>query len=341
MSRTPKGKQDAGGRDPIARLAVKLGFIGPAKRDVLLNEWRQNRDQGGDESFADLMVRRELISASQAQYLQMILKMEETRALDRRLAETAMERQWVQREVLESAAARQKEHFEANGEVLSITEFLVRDGHLSEEQRDALYPEQKRPGHQPPPSAAPPQPQSQVEQSTILPIELIVTPDKMEAYVESTAEEQLPDTVQVAQIKGLLKANGIRQGLVDDAVINEYLKNPKLQRMPFKMAQGLPPGPARDPVVRTFFDTDPFGVGKVLEGDRIDFRDRGRIPQVEEGALIAERVPGEDGPPGIDVFGDAVPGLKPPQTHHAHRRRRLPFSGWDPGLRQDQGPPGA
>jgi uncharacterized protein (DUF342 family) len=57
------------------------------------------------------------------------------------------------------------------------------------------------------------------------------------------------------------------------------------------------------------FETNPLKAGKLLEDGTIDWKDRGEIPQVDEGNLLAEIIPGIYGTVGMDVFGNEIPAL--------------------------------
>ncbi len=138
---------------------------------------------------------------------------------------------------------------------------------------------------------------------------LTVSQHKLEAHM--CPRGPVPVEISLGDIKELLATQGIKYGIVDDTVITEYLKNRPIQKKPWRIAEGKAPEPARDAKVKHHFDTDPSKIGTVKEGGIIDFKERGEIPQVKKGDLIAEKIPGIDGTPGIDVFGNPIPAPKP------------------------------
>jgi uncharacterized protein (DUF342 family) len=73
----------------------------------------------------------------------------------------------------------------------------------------------------------------------------------------------------------------------------------------------LPPAPIRSPTPRrrlsTTFDTDPLKIGTLTEDGLMDWKDRGELPQVKEGDLLAEKIPGPKGKEGMDVYGKKIP----------------------------------
>ncbi|MBW1676572.1 MAG: DUF342 domain-containing protein [Deltaproteobacteria bacterium] len=124
---------------------------------------------------------------------------------------------------------------------------------------------------------------------------LTVSQHKLEAHI--CPRGQVPVEISLDDIKGLLAIKGIKYGVVDDTGITEYLKNRPIRKEPWKIAEGKAPEPARDAKVKYYFDTDPSKIGTLKNGGIIDFKERGEIPQVKEGDLIAEKIPGMDGTP--------------------------------------------
>ena len=137
---------------------------------------------------------------------------------------------------------------------------------------------------------------------------LTVSQHKLEAHI--CPRGQVPVEISLGDIKELLAKRGIKYGIVDDTVITEYLNRP-IQKNPWKIAEGKTPEPAQDAEVKYYFDTDPSKIGTLKKGGIIDFKDRGETPQVKKGDLVAEKIPGIDGAPGIDVFDHPIPGPKP------------------------------
>ena len=107
----------------------------------------------------------------------------------------------------------------------------------------------------------------------------------------------------------LIEAEGIKHGLVEKAVILSFLKDESEELKTLTIAQGSFPGEGKDPEIAYHFETNPLKAGKLLEDGTIDWKDRGEIPQVDEGNLLVEIVPGIDGTVGMDVFGNEIPAL--------------------------------
>jgi hypothetical protein len=71
------------------------------------------------------------------------------------------------------------------------------------------------------------------------------------------------------------------------------------------------PEPGADASIKYYFDTDPLKVGTVKNGGSIDFKDRGSIPQVKKGDLLAEKIIAVEGQAGHDVYGRYLAVQKP------------------------------
>ncbi len=154
----------------------------------------------------------------------------------------------------------------------------------------------------------PPPPREQSVETCPSWFDMKVSKDRLQAFILPKGEPPEGDGAQIL-IAGL-EAAGIRQGLLAEAEISELLERRPFPKEPCKVAQGeqpLAPDPAR---LKCHFETDPLKIGALKEGDVIDFKDRGDIPQVKAGDLIAEVMPATAGTPGIDVFGLPVPPPK-------------------------------
>jgi uncharacterized protein (DUF342 family) len=119
-----------------------------------------------------------------------------------------------------------------------------------------------------------------------------------------------PRNANPDSIRSLLEMEGISFGVADDTRISAYLSSDPSVDKPFKIAQGIPLQPGRPPEIKYYFDTAPLKAGTVDETGAIDFKNRGKIPQVNEGELIAEIIPGKKGTPGKDIYGNIV---EPPE----------------------------
>jgi uncharacterized protein (DUF342 family) len=133
---------------------------------------------------------------------------------------------------------------------------------------------------------------------------LVISEDRLKAYLR--VEGQQKTALNIGDIKKFLKEKGIRHGLAQDSVIDEYVKSGAFWEGPCRLAQGTAPAPGKDAQVTYCFDKDPLRIGIIKAGGGIDFRDKGEIPQVKEGALLGEKVPLVKEKPGKDVYGEPI-----------------------------------
>ena len=134
--------------------------------------------------------------------------------------------------------------------------------------------------------------------------EWVVSEDRLKALL--CIEGEGKENVTLEDIKKFLKEKRILQGLVEDSALEQLLKSGALFEDLCLVAQGALPEPGKDAQVAYHFDKDPLKIGIMKAGGGIDFKDKGEIPQVKEGALLAEKVPLVKARPGKDVFGQTL-----------------------------------
>lgn len=123
-----------------------------------------------------------------------------------------------------------------------------------------------------------------------------------------------PDT-QVDDILEILANNQVISGIVPESRIEGFIKSSGFKRKPFQVAAGREAVTGKDARVEYFFDTDHLKAGGLDEKGNIDFKDRGEIPWVEEGTLLAEKFPMEASAEGVNLMGhilEVVPALDLP-----------------------------
>jgi uncharacterized protein (DUF342 family) len=213
-----------------------------------------------------------------------------------------------------SRALKEQKHLAADGKYMFLGDILIRAEVISEKQRDALLESQKELKNKLTNIDKPEEDKKEEDLKGAKKIrndsgyELTVAEDKMDAYL---CPQQGPaPEVGLDSIKGLLEMEKISFGVVDDVQIIDYLASKPSIEAPWKIAQGKPVRPGRPPKIKYHFETDPLKAGTMDESGAIDFKDRGKIPQVEEGEIIAEIIPLKEGVPGTDIYGNPVP---PPQ----------------------------
>ena len=138
--------------------------------------------------------------------------------------------------------------------------------------------------------------------------ELVVSEDRLKAQLFAKSQGDPPFTVE--DVNKFLKENRICFGLVGEPQIQQYIQTGILLQEPCLVAEGKPVEPGQDAQVIYHFERDPLKIGKLKEGGSIDFKEKGEIPQVEENAVLVEKIPLIRETPGTDVFGKSIPVAK-------------------------------
>ena len=136
-------------------------------------------------------------------------------------------------------------------------------------------------------------------------IKLQISGDFMAAFLSKT--EYFDDNVTVTQIKESLFDKGVVLGVVSDEMIQGFIKSSGFKTKTFRVAKGVHPIEGKDARVEFFFNTDFLKAGGVTQDGSIDFKDRGDVPHVEEGTVLAEKVPMVDARNGHNIYGDEIP----------------------------------
>lgn len=133
--------------------------------------------------------------------------------------------------------------------------------------------------------------------------ELTVSPDKLKAFLQVKNDEGV--TLSVDEIRTFLAEHGICSGLMDEK-IEKHLRTKAIYRQPCVVAEGTPAIPGNDAQINYHFDTDPLKIGEIKSGGTVDFKAKGKIPQVKAGMLLAEKVPLVQAKSGNDIFGNRI-----------------------------------
>jgi hypothetical protein len=137
-------------------------------------------------------------------------------------------------------------------------------------------------------------------------LDIRVSKDKL--TVTATIEGEVPATeFDVSDVKVMLHSDSILHGIVEDERIEAFLKGGSGAGEGWIIARGTAPVPDAPPEIRYHFDTDPLKIGTLTEDGLMDWKERGTLPQVKEGDLLAEKIPGSPGKEGMDVYGKKIP----------------------------------
>ncbi|MBW2061993.1 MAG: DUF342 domain-containing protein [Deltaproteobacteria bacterium] len=314
----------------LGKLALQHGFITKEQLKEALLFQKQEKEGGRPPPFGQILLSKEMISQNQLNFLLSVQKLQETRTLDIKFGQLAIINGFVTREDVDRGLKEQKRIFSETNAIALLGDILINLGSMTEDQRDAIVTTQKRFQQLPPDTGEeteayesgeeeeyPPEEGKETElfEPTIeekaeeYGIDITISEDRLEALLALKKRDDL-DKIPIEDIKELLEAKGVTFGIVDDNVIIEYFQTKPIPGTPLKIAQGQAAKPGQDARINYTFDTDPLKIGVIKKGGVIDFKDRGEIPQVKPGDLIAEKIPALPGTPGTDVYGHTIPAPK-------------------------------
>jgi hypothetical protein len=128
-----------------------------------------------------------------------------------------------------------------------------------------------------------------------------VVQNKMEAYI--FVKHNLRPSTTVEDIKSMLLQRDIKYGIIPDEEIKKYIDTPELHKENFLIAKGDETIQPKDDEIVYHFERE-RKPGTEKEDGAMDFKDRGDMPHVVAGQLVAERIPGSPGQEGKTIFGD-------------------------------------
>ena len=145
--------------------------------------------------------------------------------------------------------------------------------------------------------------QQEYEEEGVDPITLIVSPDKMEAYVmirEDCTDITEQDVLKVVWEGGIRK--GIDRGAMRDVENGDRGDNGKIL-----VAKGELPVNGEDGSYEYFFRTNLDGKPKILENGSVDYNNIEWFDTVKENEKVAQYHPATKGQDGFNVLGDVLP----------------------------------
>lgn len=134
--------------------------------------------------------------------------------------------------------------------------------------------------------------------------QLQVSSDFMAAFLSKT--DAFDDLIAASDIKEDLFDKGIVSGIVGDEMIDGFIRSSGFKTQAFRVAKGIRAIQGQDAKVEFFFNTDYLKAGGMDADGNIDFKQRGEIPLVEKGTVLAEKTPRVEARWGQNIYGDEV-----------------------------------
>lgn len=287
----------------IGNLAVRFHMINDEQLQQALLEQGKHQPRS---PVGQTLVEMGLLSESQLEFLIGAQRMKALRTKDIKFGRIAVENGFVTESQVEAVLQRQKQEFIKNKKATLIGDILVADGTMSEAQKQSVIEAQQRILKAREEYAT--LEAGVVEEKKLTGaegVELIISKDGLKASL-SAAPSVEPDALR-RRVEELLQEYAVSFGLSPEGERNAWINEGELREQYFVVARGIAPVPGHGGKINYHFDTDPLKAGKIKEGDVIDFKDRGEIPQLDEGAILAELSEPDPGVAGTNVHDEVIP----------------------------------
>lgn len=137
---------------------------------------------------------------------------------------------------------------------------------------------------------------------------IFISGDAVNAYLMK--KDGFNENTHIENLKYTLEQYGIVSGLVDDDSLNDFINSSRYLDTFFEAAKGVEPVHGVDAKIDYLFEIDYLKPGELTEDGNIDYRQRGEIPFVAPGDVIAEKTPLEEGKDGFNIYGDPAPHIQ-------------------------------
>ncbi len=321
------GKKDNGAiKAPLlGKLAIKNSLITEAEFDEAINACADAVDP--EEAFKNYFITNDLITPQNLKRLVTATKAVELRQKDLKFGSIAVNKGMISQSVLDLVLEEQNQSFKTRKNPRLIGDMLVEAGILTIAHRNLILKTQNRlikeirrdyAGNgtddvstqdvkQDSTPAKKPLNESTIE-TIQYGIRLEIAQDSLSALISKT--EEFDDNISPDDIRELLIKKGVIFGLVNNDLFLGFIKSSGFKQKSFLAAKGINPVDGINAKIEYFFDIDHLKAGGVSTTGQIDFKDRGIIPQVEKGTVLAEKIPLKEAIMGKTIFGEELPAKK-------------------------------
>ena len=319
----------------IGQLAVKNLLL--TKEELQKGLVHCSESKNKTRALKEYFLSNELISSENIERLVRAAKALEFRQKEFKFGAIAIRKGFINKSVLTLALEEQQSEIKSKKKMTHIGEMLVDAGLLTVQQQNYILKLQKRVKNESQkilsketktidtaqedqasvvsceaPDATPGKILDNADDKNLLQapeiiaggIQLEVSKDYMTAFFTKT--DSFDQNITLEQIKEALFDKNIVSGVVVDEMVQGFISSSGFKSKAFKIAQGILPIQGKNARVEFFFNADYLGAGGMTEEGFIDFKDRGEIPHVEEGTVLAEKIPMVEARHGSNIYGDVV-----------------------------------
>ncbi|MCK5097173.1 MAG: DUF342 domain-containing protein [Desulfobacteraceae bacterium] len=141
--------------------------------------------------------------------------------------------------------------------------------------------------------------------------------DALKAY--SVKSDLFDPSTSLEELKQSISNQEILHGVVNGEKLQAFLDSKKYFKDDFfTLAEGDAPVHGVDATTKIYFEEEYKAAGKVNIDGSIDYKDRGSIPTVKRGDLLAEKTMAKEGESGLNVFDEILPPEAPKETFLKH-----------------------
>lgn len=289
----------------IAKIALLLNYITKADYKNLLAQANLDISKAGDEiDILQLMLNNKIVSQSGCFSLKKAYAAFTKIQEDTRFGSLCLEFNFLTEGNL-NLALEEQQALARSGQNIRLGDLLVEAGMIAESQKQLVLQKQQLILSSKTDPVDKPVDTSHMREIREAMFVYYIRNDGLTAFALK-AKECIATTVSLDTLKESLSRNGIIYGLVDEARLNTFLESDQYAARLFTLANGLPPVDGVDAVIEYKFEKDYLKPGNLKADGTIDFRERGEIPFVKQGDLLAEKTPPRPGKDGVNVFGDTV-----------------------------------
>lgn len=322
----------------IGEVAVRLHVLTPEQVAQALAAHREKSlDDAHDPGL--VFVAEGLLTRGQLEYLETVRRFKAERIADKKFGELAVGRGWTTEPQVRAAMEVQKLLFMREHKQVQIGDMMVRQHAITAAQRDILLAVQQRARQEQKRQVAAPAPTTAAPVATVATVapvapeepavaaaapadavqpaarernvpkgfKVTLSADHMAAFVTLQSDAERPTD---EMLRAALHASSVVRG-VDEAALQRLCGEDAPTDEPVLVAQGEPSEPGQDATVEYLFEIHPLKAGRETSEDTMDFKDRGDIPQVNVGDVLARKTPVVEGRPGKDVHGRTLKVRKP------------------------------
>ncbi len=316
----------------IGILALKNQLVTKAELEAGLIQCKDSKTPEAD--LKSYFLSQELISNKNIQRLTLAAKAITIRQKEYNFGAIALAKGFINKSVLDLALEDQQEDIKNKKKPRLIGDMMVDAGLLTEKQRDYILKLQKRVRRVAPTLSqenkttqetgqaggaqekikeekAKAQVKEEKQPDTLLEAEAVVggcqlqvSSDFMAAFLSKT--DAFDDLITASDIKEDLFDKGIVSGIVKDEMIDGFIRSSGFKTQAFRVAKGIRAIQGQDAKIEFFFNTDYLKAGGMDAEGNIDFKERGEIPLVEKGTVLAEKTPRVEARWGQNIYGDEV-----------------------------------